>query len=426
VLADPVRRVLLARHSSVALVGLVGSLACQRRAPCATPSSPHTCLVARVTGDVPGGELGFRFGEPLDLDGDGIGDLAAGARFAGDLGYVQVWSHGAPAARWPGEWPGGLYGQDVIAVPDLDGDGRADLVISAPSARLGDRVVGIVEARTAGGTRLWRTIGEPGEGLGWQLAVAGDQDGDGVQDLWAGAPANPSAGHVYLLSGRDGHVLGRIDSTRREDGFGWYVAAIGDLDGDGKPDVVIGAPYADLGTGAVSFAASTGARLRELPGELPESHFGEIVVGLDDVDGDGVPEVAIGAPGSPSKAATRGDVVIVSGKTGAILHRLAQAQPGELYGRQLALLDDLDGDGVRELAIGAPWAAPEGRARAGRVEVRSLRGMGLVAELRGTVADGWLGWHVARAGAALPGPGMVVGALRSDRAAGALELHAFR
>jgi hypothetical protein len=176
----------------------------------------------------------------------------------------------------------------------------------------------------------------------------------------------------------------------------------------------------------VVVASATGRALHTLRGDLPGGHFGEVVVGLDDVDGDGAPDLAIGVPGSPNDPRFHGEVVLASGRTGAVLHRVTHATAGELYGRQLALLDDLDGDGARDLAIGAPWAGDAAHPRAGRVEVRSARGLGLLVDLRGTVADGWLGWHLSRAGAALPGPGMIVGTLRAARGAGALEVHAFR
>src|SRR5207245_6978314 len=66
--------------------------------------------------------------------------------------------------------------------------------------------------------------------------LAGDQDGDGLTDLFVGAPAQHT-GRVYLLSGKDGTVL-QTYSPRAEGGsFGWYVARLDDLDGDGRPDL---------------------------------------------------------------------------------------------------------------------------------------------------------------------------------------------
>ena len=295
-------------------------------------------------------------------------------------------------------------------------------MIAAPNASLDGGPRGLVEAYAVDGRRLWRSTGRLYDGFGWHVARAGDLDGDGVEDLWVGAPSNPVVGHVYLISGRDGEVLRTIASERRGDQFGWYLVQTDDLDGDGVPDLAIGAPLADVDgapRGAVLLVSgATGARLREVPGELIGHQFGEMLAPLDDVDGDGVPDLAIGAPGGPTANAPGGsEVHVISGATGARLRLLVGSEDHELYGRMLARLDDLDGDGVRDLAIGAPWW----RGRDGRVEIRSARTLAVLAELHGDEA-GWLGWHLTRA----PGPGLLASQLHADQDAGALELHVFR
>lgn len=377
--------------------------------------------MSRVVGDVVHGELGFRFAEPADLDGDGVAEIAGGARYIGK-GYVVVFDTPTPQ-RWEGEWTNGLYGQDVIAVPDLNGDGTADLVISAPNAIVDGKLGGIVEARTAVGKLLWRTQGEFA-GLGWQLDRAGDQDGDGIGDVWAGSPSDAQGGHVYLLGGRDGHVIRRIDNHEHDDAFGWYLMSIPDLDGDGLSDVAVGAPNAGQG-GAVFLISSLGKVLHNIRGARPHGRFGEMLTALDDVDGDGTADLAVGVPGA-SDATGLGEVAIVSGKTGNVLHRLSQQQPGELYGRALATLDDLDGDGARDFAVAAPWYGTAEKPRMGRIEVRSARSLRVLAQIDGDTANDWLGWHMARAGAALSKPGILLGRLEAADGRGALELHEFR
>ncbi|MBP9086202.1 MAG: VCBS repeat-containing protein [Kofleriaceae bacterium] len=409
-------------HRAVALsfFGLVG---CTRGKPCPTPSGAHTCLISREIGDVPHGELGFRFAEPADVDGDGNADMAAGGRFKG-TGYVQVFDRAKH--RWDGDHAAGLYGQDVITVRDLNGDGNADLVISAPNALIDNKPAGIVEARTGAGELLWRATGQT-PGLGWQLDNAGDQDGDGLDDIWAGAPSDTQGGHVYLLAGKDGQVIRRIDNQQHDGQFGWYLVAMADLDGDGHTDLAVGAPFVGMG-GAVYLIASTGKVLREIRGTRPRAHFGEMLTALDDVNGDGVADLAVGAPGGGGgdPLIDMSEVMIVSGKSGMVLRRLHQRQPGELYGRSLATLDDLDGDGARELAIGAPWAGTAAAPRMGRVEVRSVKNLKVLAQIEGATANEWFGWHMARAGTALSKPGIIVGRLWANEGAGALELHQFR
>ena len=395
---------------------------------CPDASSDRTCRIARIEGSAVDAELGFRFGEPLDVDGDGHGDVVAGERRAGPTGEAGAWSlAGGVLAQWSGEYVDGLFGHVALAVPDLDGDGRADVVVSAPNTILADGPHGIVDAYSSNGARIWRATGALYDGFGWDIARAGDHDGDGFEDLWIGAPSNPGGAHVYLVSGRDGHTLLAIASTRQSDQFGWCIVATGDLDGDGRSDVAIGAPSAAVAgsfRGAVTLASSaTGATIREVAGDLPDHLFGQMLTALDDVDGDRVGELAIAAPGGRIESAPgTSEVTIVSGATGKRLRLLAAIEENELYGRMLATLDDLDGDGARDLAIGAPWYG----GRAGRVEIRSARTNRVLAEIVGDEPGAWLGWHIARAGNAASNPGLVVSRLRHGDGRGAVEVHEVR
>lgn len=384
------------------------------------------CLVARIDGTAPGGELGFRFGAPIDLDGDEREDLVVGARRGGPGGHGEAtaWTQdGHVLGAWHVDDLDALFGHVALGVPDLDGDGHADVVISAPNAS-GDGVPrGFVDAYALDGRRLWRATGDALDGFGWHVERAGDHDGDGIEDLWVGAPSNPARGRVYLVAGRDGHVLRTIESTRTSDQFGWYVVATGDLDGDGESDVAIGAPTASVNgrtLGTVTLAsAATGAVIRELVGELPDHQFGEMLASLDDLDGDGLTDLAIGAPSGIVENAPGGsEIHIVASATGERLHLLTEVEPNELYGRMLATLDDIDGDGTRDLAIGAPWAD----ARRGRVEVRSMRSLAVLADVRGGEDDGWLGWHIAPAA----GGAFAVSLLHVAANTGAVELYLTR
>jgi len=158
-------------------------------------------LARRISGDLKDGELGFRFGEPLDVDGDGRADLAAGTRFKSQgiyqNGSAAVWSGstGEPIRAWDAELPDGLFGHWVLPIPDLGTDGLADVVISAPNTAIDGTVRGLVTARSPkSGEQIWQRTGNPNENLGWDLTLAGDQNGDGRIDLFVGAPAS-TAGH---------------------------------------------------------------------------------------------------------------------------------------------------------------------------------------------------------------------------------------
>lgn len=413
-------------------------------AACTTPGTGW-CLARRFPGSVPHGELGFRFGEPLDVDGDGHADVAAGARFklwqgTQQNGSAVVWSGttGLPLREWDGEWWDALFGHWVLPVSDLSGDGLADLVIAAPHARVTDQIArGIVVARSPKtGAELWKHAETESENLGWDLAPTEDEDGDGHPDLFVGAPGE--RGRVYLLSGKSGSVLRTYVPREPVESFGWYLARLDDADGDGRADLAVGAPAATDSTGARIgeawvISSADGRELRRWKGTDPRGGFGGVVAAVSDLDGDGKDEIAVAAPGTEDQKRTiPGEVLIHSGATGSELRRWSGKQPGELFGRMIVAAGDLDRDGVEDIAIGAPWHRRESADRVGRVELRSGRSGAVLGELFGDEADDWFGWHIRRA----PDPdgdgrpALLIGSLRhpvdGKPAVGLVDLYVLR
>ena len=368
-------------------------------------------MARRFPGSVRNGELGFRFGEPLDADGDGHADVAAGARFTlwhetQQNGTATVWSgaSGAPIREWDGEWPDGLFGHWVMLVPDLSGDGLADVVIAAPHARVADGIArGVLVARSPKtGKDLWKREENESENLGWDLTLAGDFDGDGRSDLFVGAPSEKT-GRVYLLSGKDGSVLRTYSPGEEGGSFGWYVALLDDLDGDGHADLAVGGPSAlDVNGarvgGAWVISSGSGKELYHWRGTDPRGGFGGVVTRVADLDGDGKGEIAVAAPATEDQARTlSGAVYVYSSATGKEIRQWTGSQPGELYGRMIIDAGDLDGDGVDDMAIGAPWYRRDTADRVGRIEFRSGKSGAVLGELIGDEADCWFGWHIRRA-----------------------------
>jgi hypothetical protein len=207
---------------------------------------------------------------------------------------------------------------------------------------------------------------------------------------------------VYLLSGKDGTVLRTYAPPAPADSFGWYVARLDDLDGDGHPELVVGAPFAafdgaQLG-GAWVLSSADGKVLYEWRGTDRRGGFGGVVAALGDLDGDGKPEIAVAAPATEDQTRTLpGALVVYSGATGKELRRWSGAQAGEEYARMIVDAGDVDGDGVHDVAIGAPWYRRGDQDRVGRVELRSGKTNAVLAELVGDEADDWFGWHIRRA-----------------------------
>ncbi len=394
----------------VALVPVLGiSVAQARAAPLCGDVTSGWCVARRIISTERRGELGFRFGEPLDVDGDGKADIAAGARFKErelhQDGMAAVWSGetGEQIRAWDGVLQDGLFGHSVLPLADLDGDGLADLVISAPNAKRDGAGHGMIVARSPATNKvLWQRYGKRGENFGWDLASAGDQDGDGVADFFVGAPAHDE-GRAYLVSGHDGNPIREFSPQSDTPTFGWYVARLDDLDGDGSADLVAGSylasgPAGPFAGAAHVFSSATGKILHHWQGPEDRSGFGEVVEGIGDLDGDGRGDVVVAAPRTNDHShKLPGDVYVYSGATGEETRHWQGKQSGELYGRMIAAAGDVDGDSVEDLAIGSPWyRTPLGR-RVGRFELRSGRTGAIIANFLGSVADGWFGWHITRA-----------------------------
>ena len=204
---------------------------------------------------------------------------------------------------------------------------------------------------------LWLAASGDPSTFGRSLALVGDLDGDRCSEIAVGSPSAGEGrrGKVFLFSGKSGALLRELTGDGENSGFGSDVAALGDQDGDGIPDLAVGAPFVrGPGTqGRVAiFSGKDGKRIRALEAEPGEHYLGTDLVALGDLDGDGKEDLLVRARvgGGPTEHER---FVGVSAATGKRLF-VVDSPPGVLscdLGRPLARSFDVDGDGIQDFAV---------------------------------------------------------------------------
>ena len=308
-----------------------------------------------------------------------------------------------------GDSTGDQFGWIARSIGNVDHDGATDFVTSAPTKSIHGANAGRVYAySTRSGKLLWSANGMPGEQLGTGVESAGNVDGDGVQDVIAGAPYS---GRAYIYSGRDGHVLFTLNGEKKSDAFGTHVSTTGDVDHDGHADFIVGAPANGAGGDnagrAYVYSGKDGHLLLTLTGERAGNAFGStsrvtrirsssfIVVGAPgagsgkvgrtyvyeglatkpnfiiesdstgralgamfvsvagDMDGDGVPDIYASDFTNGAKGPSTGRIYVHSGRDGRRLLTLTGETAGEGFGIGPAVTGDVDHDGHADLVVGS-------------------------------------------------------------------------
>ncbi|MHC4845334.1 MAG: integrin alpha, partial [Planctomycetota bacterium] len=342
--------------------------------------------------------------------------VAGDESYAFQQGRVHVFGgvDGAEIRTHTGGFFGGRVGASVDGAGRCDGDAHADVVIGAPQDECDCPFTGhglIVSG--ASGAVLHDFQPPTGESwTGWSVAGVGDKNGDGFDDVLIGVPSWPfwttGTGKVWLLSGRDGSEIHTFEGDAARDFFGADVARAGDVDGDGVDDMIIGASQEVFpGTGAGYarvFSGDDFSELHTLYGIALDEAFGTAVAGIGDLDGDGLGDLAVGAAGAWYDAGLAGRVTLFSGSDGGEIDVFVGESPGDRLGRSVAALGDVDNDGVGDLLVGAPGVDAAAND-AGRATAYSGATGNVIATFDGTNAVDGLGRSVA-GGGDLNGDGM--------------------
>ncbi|MEO8217870.1 MAG: PKD domain-containing protein [Acidobacteriota bacterium] len=323
-----------------------------------------------------------RFGNVVasiaDVNGDGVSDFAVGAPGAD---RVDVFS-GATRLLIrqisdPENAPGNRFGFAVVAAGDVNGDGIGDIAVGAP----GNNMIvplpcilppaecppkppsqGRVFLFSGANGSLIRKLVPPQPfdflELGFALASPGDVSGDGISDLVVGAPTRLAnkLSQIFAFSGANGSLLWVTAQPNQPlASFGSSLASIGDINSDGRRDLIVGEPFYTIGGSLVGRAhvlsSLDGSTIRTHDNPLGSAGkvFALTAAGIGDQNGDGREDYAISDPGLSI-------VYLFSGANGSVLGSIDSpaASSSDFFGFDLASSDDRDGDGKRDLWAGAP------------------------------------------------------------------------
>jgi len=359
---------------------------------CGSDAPAPTWSVAGVTG---GDHLGTSLALGPDTNGDGYADLlvgapgADGALLESGRAFLYDGLSGDLLAAFEGPGTGSEFGAAVSLGPDVDGDGRGEVLVGAPRASgTSFDTGGAFLYSGATGVLLAAYAGEAtGDRFGAAVAVGPDADGDGRGDVLVGAPGfdapgRADAGRAYLYGSADLAVPRKLTGEAADDQFGFAVSLGPDLDGDGRGDALVGAPFADPGMPAMpdagkayAITGDSGLVIFTLDGEQPGDRFGSAVSLGPRPTGGKRGDMLIGAPfADPGGHASAGRAYHFSGDAGALVRSFDGDVPGGQLGAAVALGPRLNGDvpvsSVADIALGAPAAANAcDHAEAGRVRV---------------------------------------------------------
>ncbi|MCB9689085.1 MAG: FG-GAP repeat protein [Alphaproteobacteria bacterium] len=282
-----------------------------------------------------------------DVNGDGYDDVVIGAANVNQRGVAYVYLGSASGlrathdVRLRGDQAGAYFGGSVAGAGDVNGDGYDDVVVGArfftnDGGSHTQQDEGAIFLFLGSPTGLRATADWIGEGeaynanLGVSVAGAGDVNGDGYDDLiagssmlsdglteqggariWLGSPTGPGLLPSWAVVGdqRGGHA-------------GYAVAGVGDVDGDGFDDVVVGAPDHDgltpyEGAAALFLGSPTGPSTTaalSVQSNNEQAYLGFSLAGAGDVNGDGLSDVVLGAPGYHDRRLDEGAAFVYLGR----------------------------------------------------------------------------------------------------------------
>lgn len=320
----------------------------------------------QVHGMTDGGLLGQSISKAGDVNGDGIQDVLV--RLVNQIAAtttVRVYSGADGSTLFSNTeatpiviTPFGLplvvtYGVTKCGVGDIDADGFGDFAIPLSSSFIGE--IRVYSGATGAVIRTLSS-GQPGIHFSSVMGCIGDVNQDGHKDIAALVESDGfSAPSLYIVSPVDSVVLFVIHDVN----FGsiQQIENVGDVNDDGVSDFIVGPTAPVLATipGAIQVrSGADGALIHAISGSSNADGFGLSVCGSGDLNGDGVGDFIVGAPFADVAGTNAGQVKGFSGSDGSILHTIEGSAAGSFLGSSVSAAGDVNGDGLLDFAAGAP------------------------------------------------------------------------
>lgn len=297
-------------------------------------------------------DFGYAVNAAVDFDHDGLPDIAIGKPQQnpchGGTGKAQVRScktgallHAFVDSTWF------AHGYDVESAGDVNADGFLDLIYAAPDNFPDCPYFDFSVVRSGNDGSI---VFEKGMNAGTFNDVAacgiGDVNNDGYADV---AFADANSGKVILYSGKTHAALKTLQQISM---FGSDIADVGDIDLDGLPDFAISNETA-ANNGTVQLFSATMTPITTITGLTPGERFGFVLDGIGDIDLDGHPDILAGAPKAAPNGVDSGAARQISGLTFGIVKSFNGSAPNQRFGQSVTRLVDFDRDGRTDFAVGS-------------------------------------------------------------------------